>query len=160
LSKNSKEKIKQEKKKKLQMGLGLSFSRFEIFYKIKRKLREVEKNFTVLPFWQNGWIWASISTMIGITIISTLLIGKFYSQLPPEVPIVFIPEEEKWMNLPRLSLFTVPLILIIVGIINIYILQKVYYMNKRLTLMICLILVITYILELVGINEILIISTS
>lgn len=157
ISKDSGKGIRNVKK---QLDLDLPSSRIEILYKFKRVFRQIEKNFTAVPFWRNGLIWSAITTIIGVTIIITVLIGKFYSNLPPEVPLVYNTLEEKWENYPKIFLFAVPIMLILLGILNIRLLQKVYYMNKKLTLMICLLITITYILELIAVNEILVISTS
>lgn len=146
--------------KRPQLGLGLKFSQLELFYKFKRFAAQVEKNFTALPFWRNGIIWISIVTIIGVTIISTLLISKHYLDLPEDIPLIYDTLEAKWKSFPKFFFFSVPLILIIIGICNLQILTKVYYMNKRLTLMICLVLTASYFLVLIAVNEILIISTS
>jgi len=143
-----------------QLGFKLKFSRLEVFYKFKRLASRIEKNFTVLPFWKSGLIWLAITSMIGITIITTLIIGKNYLRLPQSIPLLYSAIERDWRSVPKIFLFSIPLLSIILGIINIQLLQKVYYMNKRLTLTICVILTVTYFLEFLAVNEILIICTS
>ena len=151
---------KSKKSEKRQLGFELKPSRFELFYKFKRLTTQVEKSFTVLPFWRNGLIWMAISTIIGITIITTLIIGKSYLKLPEQVPLIYDTLEEDWQSFPKIYFFGVPLILVLIGILNIQLLQKVYYMNKKLTLMICILITLTYFLGLAAVNEILIICTS
>jgi len=151
---------KEQKKEKPQLGLNLKFSRLEFLYKLKRINRRIEKNFTVLPFWRNGMIWAAIAFIIGITTIITLTIARKYSALPPEVPLIYDTVSEKWQSFPKMFFFAVPIALIVIGIIIIQLLQKVYYMNKRLTLMICLIICMIYLLSLLAVNEIILFSTT
>lgn len=153
-------KKKKDKKEKRQLGLNLKFSRLELFYKLKRASTRIEKNFVALPFWRNGLIWSTITAIVGITIITTVLIGKNYLDLPQQVPLIYDLLESKWKSYPKIFFFFVPLMLISFGIINIQFLQKVYYMNKNLALMICLVLTISYFLGLIAVNEILIICTS
>lgn len=149
-----------KKDEKKQLDLELKFSRFEIFYRIRRFSRQIEKQFTALPFWRNGLIWLAIGSIVGVTIITTLIIGKHYLNLPQEVPIIYNTLEGNWKSYPKIFLFFVPLVFVLVGILNIQILQRAYYMNKKLTLMICFLISVTYFLGLIAVNEIIIICTS
>lgn len=151
---------KDSTKEKPQLGLNLRFSRLEFLFKVKRMNRRIEKNFTVLPFWRNGLIWTAIASIIGITTIITLTIAKKYGDLPPEVPLIYDTVLEKWQSYPKMFFFSIPIILIVIGIIIIQLLQRVYYMNKKLTIMICIIISVVYMLSLLAVNEIILFSTS
>jgi len=151
---------KKQEKERNQMGFKLKFSRLEFLYKFKRTSRQIEKQFTALPFWRNGLIWLAIASIIGVTITSTLMIGKHYLDLPHRIPLIYDTLEGKWKNFPKIYFFFAPLIFVLIGIINIQILQKIYYMNKKLTLMICILITVTYSLGLIAVNEILILCTS
>jgi len=150
--------MEDKKKKERQLDLELSYTRFEIIYKILRFGRYIEKMFTVLPFWRNGFIWLAITSSLGISIISTLLISKYFSDLPEEVPLLYNTTEETWKRFPKIYLYGIPLVFLFFGIISIQLLQRVYYMNKKMTLMICSLIPITYFLGLIALNEILTIS--
>ena len=143
-----------------QLDLKLGYSKAEILYKLKRLASNVEKNFTALPFWRNGLIWAKIISVFSVSVISLLLIGKSYSKLPPQIPLVYNTQEEEWKLIPKIFVFTVPFGFLMLGVANIQLLRRVYYMNKKLTLMICFTITITYLLGLLAVNEILLISTS
>jgi hypothetical protein len=155
-SESSKTRIAKEQEEE-QLDLKISSKR-ELLYRFKRWVRKVERDFTVLPFWRNGYIWILIISILSVSIINTLLIAKKYSLLPPEVPILYITEVQKWQSFPRIFLFMVPLALFLIGVVNIRLLQRAYYMNKRLTQMICLLLAVAYILELIGVNELILLS--
>ncbi len=156
-----KDKKKEDKTAKVkQLDMELSHSKIELFYKLKRIAKNVEKQFTAIPIWRNILMWIAVSSTIGISIIITLMVNKSYSKLPPEIPIIYDTFNERWNNYPRVFLFAVPLTLLIIGLLNIRMLQKVYYMNKKLTLMICALITISYIFEFLAISEVLNISTT
>ena len=161
-SENSKEKTKAKDKgipKEQQINMGLRYSRLEFLYKLKRMARRVEKDYTVLPFWQNALIWAAIISVFCVSIIAFILIRKNYSSLPPEIPLIFDLQEENWKSYPKVYIFSVPVVLILTGFINIQVLKKVYYMNKNMTLMICFLIVLTSLLSLAALNEIILLTT-
>ncbi|MBN2016109.1 hypothetical protein JW766_04730 [Candidatus Dojkabacteria bacterium] len=143
-----------------QLGLGISRSKFALFPRFKLLTRQIEKNFIVLPFWRNGYIWAAIISIIATNIAVIIFISRFYPKLPPEVPLIYDTVNERWDSFPRAFLYLIPIVLVIFGFLNIRLLQKVYYMNKRLTLMISLLIAVIFFLELIAVNELLIISTS
>lgn len=153
-----KERIQKDEKK--QYDLNLKFSRFEVFYALIRRAKSIEKRFTVLPFWRGGLIWTAIISIFAITFITIILVLNNYDNLPPNIPLIYDTIEERWESYPKLYILSIPSLLAVLGIINIKFLQKVYYMNKRLTLMVCLLLTIIYFLGLIGINEIISLSTS
>jgi len=161
-----KRKLKGDKKKnqiskeKKQLDLDLPSSKIEFFFKLKRKFKRVEENFTAIPFWRNGLIWATITTVISVSIITTILIGKYYDKLPPDVPIIYDTYNERWDSYPKIFIFSIPVLLIVLGFLNVRLLQRVYFMNKKLTLMICIIMTGLYIFELIAVNEILLICIS
>jgi len=159
LIRKSKSSEKQREKAR-QLDMELSHSRIEILYKLKRLATSVEKQFTAVPIWRNVLMWIAVSSTIGISIIITLLVNRHYNQLPPEVPILYDSYNESWDSYPRVFLFTVPLVLLVFGLLSIRMLQKVYYMNKKLTLMICALITISYIFEYIAVSEILNISTT
>lgn len=158
-SSNNSEKRTSRDEEPNQLGMGLKYSRFEFLFKLKRLARQVEKNYTVLPFWQNGYIWAAISSIFGVTAIVMILIISRFADLPPEIPLVYDIQEENWQSYPKIFMFLIPASLLILGILNIQILRKTYYMNKRLTLMICLIITISSFLTLVASREIILLAT-
>lgn len=159
ISSKSSEKRTNEQEKPNQLGMGLKYSKFEFLFKLKRLARQVERNYTVLPFWQNGYIWAAISSIFGVTAIILVLIISRFSELPPEVPLLYDIQEENWESYPRIFMLLIPAALLVLGMINIQILRKTYYMNKRLTLMICLIITISSLLTLVASREIILLAT-
>lgn len=158
IRKNKKKRDRTEKVKQLDMKL--SHSKIELFYKLKRIAKGVEKQFTAIPIWRNILMWIAVSSTIGISIIITLMVNRCYSELPPEIPIVYDTFNDRWDNYPRVFLFAVPLVLLIIGLLNIRMLQKVYYMNKKLTLMICALVTISFVFEFIAISEVLNISTT
>lgn len=161
LIRKSKKKNKDNKKEKAkQLDMKLSHSKIELFYKLKRIARDIEKQFTAIPIWRNILMWIAVSSTIGISIIITLMVNKSYNQLPPEIPIIYDSFNERWDNYPRVFLFAVPLTLLTIGLLNIRMLQKVYYMNKKLTQMMCILITISFIFEFIAISEILDISTT
>ncbi|MDD3647792.1 MAG: hypothetical protein PHS44_04830 [Candidatus Dojkabacteria bacterium] len=141
-----------------QLGINLRYSKFEFIYKLKRLARKVEKNYTVLPFWQNGLIWTAIFSVFGVSSIIIMMLIKRYHQLPNEVPLIYDIENESWRSFQKILLYTIPGGLLILGILNIQVLRKTYYMNKRLTLMICLLLTVLSFLTLVATTEIMMLS--
>jgi hypothetical protein len=153
--------IKRENnKEKRQLGLELQYSRFELFYKIKRFARKLEKQFTVLPFWRHGTIWVVIMTIVGISGIWILLLQKYYSDLPPEITLIYDVTTNKWRSFPRIYSFVIPVILLVVGFLAINTLWRTYYMNKRLTMMIGFVIILSYILFFIALNQILILNLS
>ncbi len=141
-----------------QIDLGIKHSKLEFFYKLKRLASNIEKKYTVLPFWQNGFIWLSIISTIGFPTLIFIQIAKSYSKLPPDIPFIYNTQLDKWKSVPRITTFLLPITLFILGLVNIRYLQKVYYMNKRMTLMICFMSSILYMLEYLAINEIIVLS--
>ncbi|MBU0976518.1 MAG: hypothetical protein ABIE03_00790 [Patescibacteria group bacterium] len=156
-SRNSEKEVNKSPEER-QLGIGLRYSRFEILFKLKRLARKVEKNYTVLPFWQNGFIWAAISSVFGVSAIILMVIIRKLEMLPPEIPLLYDIEEESWQSYPKALLFVIPAGLLFLGIVNIQILRKTYYMNKRLTLMICLLVTVLSMLTLVATREILMLA--
>lgn len=150
----------EEGRKFEQLDMDLKSSRFELYYKLKRMVSRIEKNYTLLPFWRNALIWAAIMSVISVSIISTVMIFKSYSGLPTRVPLIYNAVDEGWESYPKIYLYVIPLLLFAVGIVNIRILQKVYYMNKKLTLMICMLITVLYLIELVALNHILLLVST
>lgn len=154
--KNSEEETTKEKA--TQLDLGMHSGRFEIFYKVKRCITNIEKRFLALPQWRNGFIWTAIVTMVASTILNGLALAMHYTQLPDEIPLVFSYHNNAWELYPKEYILAVPVVMTVIALITIRIVQNTYYMNKKLTQMICIIFTVSYILEFIGINEIIILS--
>ena len=148
-----------KEKEEKQFDLELKYSRLEPFYKIKRFSKNIEKTFTVIPFWRNGVIWAAITSIAASCVLLMVMNTKYYHRLPPQIPLIFDIQSGQWQSVPKIFIWTVPFIVGALGIANLHILRKVYYMNKSMTLMICILLVISCFLSVISINEIFIIST-
>lgn len=140
--------------------MNLRFSRLELLYKLRRFSRKVEQTFLVVPFWRNGFIWAGIMSILCITVIITVLVGKYYELLPPDIPLLYDTASDVWLSYPKMFTFAIPIALVTTGIIIIQVLQKVYYMNKKMTLMICIIISGIYFLALIAVNEIIVLQIS
>ncbi len=153
-------KTKNSKNGEKQIDFELPSSRKEVFYKLKRKISSVEKKFTAIPFWQNWVIWINIASVIGISLITFLLILRHFSDLTPKVPMIFDTYNEKYHIISKAYLFLIPVVLVIGGFINVKLLQRTYYMNKRLVLMMGIISTLAYVLSLIAVNQILILSLS
>ena len=143
-----------KKEKDNQLDMSLKYSKLEFFYKFLRKTRNIEKNFLALPFWKNAALWAMILSASSTTILSVLLIRKNYNYIPPEIPMIYNSREGIWLNMPKLFIWAFPSGIAILGFINVQLLKKVYYMHKRLTLTICFMLAIIYIMGIIGLNQI------
>jgi len=154
----NRKKSKKKNKKEQQLDMELSHSKFELFYKLRRFAKNVEKQFTAIPIWRNALMWIAVSSTIGISIIVTLMVNRHYNDLPPDIPIIYDTFNERWISYSKVFLFAVPLSILVVGLLNIHILKKVYYMNKKLTLMICGLMTIAFIFEFIAINEVIDIS--
>ena len=146
-------KLRDKSTKQKQIDLGLKHSKFEFIYKFKRIVRDVEKDFTALPLWRGELVWIAIVFMIFTSIVTTILIKNSYDKLPPYVPILYNISEESWYTFPKVYLFMIPFIILILGILNINYFKKVYYMNKKLSGMICIILIIVYVFEVIAVKE-------
>ena len=101
-----------------------------------------------------------ILSALFISIITLAMIFKHYSELPPEIPLLYNSSEEKWDLLPKMYIFSIPAAYFVLGFINIQVLRQAYYMNKKMTLMICFSMTILYLLGLLAANEIITLSIS
>ncbi len=141
-----------------QLDLELKYSRLEALYKFKRFSKEIEKTFTVLPFWSNGIIWAAIISIATTCVLIMLMNMSYYHKLPPQIPFIYNIPKAEWQAVPKIFIWAVPFILGLLGAINLHFLRKAYYMNKNMALTICIFLVIASFLIVFSVNEIFIIS--
>ena len=147
-------------KGKKQLGLGLHFPKFGSLNKFKQITWDIEKKFTVLPFWRNGILWTYIISYFGFSILSGLQILKLNSKISPKVPLLYDVQKESWMIFPKEFIWLFPVLILAAGFVNTSILKRSYYMNKNMTIMICILLTIGNFLAWISLNEILMLSTK
>lgn len=147
-----------DKKEDKQFDLELKYSKLEPLYKFKRFSQGIEKKFTVLPFWRNGIIWLTICTISATFILLMAINIKYYYKLPPQIPLLYDIQNERWTSYSKIFVWTIPFLVGFLGLLNLQFLRKVYYMNKDMTLAICLFLAAACVLVVLSVNELYIVS--
>ncbi|MEI6887574.1 MAG: hypothetical protein WCK31_05055 [bacterium] len=137
-----------------QLAMAIPSSRFERFYRFKRKVESVEESIKFVPINRTVSFWIILIFSIFTALFIAFSVIRYYGELPNLVPLLFSQIDSSWIILPKQYL----LIYIVVPLVNIVILitfiRSAYLVQRRLTTAIMIIMNISNILILIAILQI------
>lgn len=138
-----------------QLNMALKTGRGERWLKFKKRLEGIEKTFELTPFWRYGLNIFALVTLFFLGGVMIITFVNYFDQLPSEVPLMYNQKDEIWMLYPKFSLVIIAL-LFLLGEIGLFILTYyIYFFDKRLSIIMNLISIVTVYLFLLGIAQIL-----
>lgn len=141
-----------------QLAMAIPSSRFERFYRFKRKVENVEESIKFVSINRTVSFWIILIFSLFTIGFIVYEITKYYGQLPTQVPLLFSQIDSSWIILPKQYL----LAYLIVPLINILILytfiHRAYLVQRRLTGAIMIIMNISNVLILIAILQVISLS--
>ncbi|MEI6462971.1 MAG: hypothetical protein WCO33_04900 [bacterium] len=141
-----------------QLAMAIPSSRFERFYRFKRKVENAEESIKFVPINRTVSFWIILIFSIFTAVFIAFDVIRYYGSLPEQIPLLFSQIDSSWIILSKQYL----LAYIIVPITNIVILltfiRSAYLVQRRLTTAIMIIMNISNILILVAILQIISLS--
>jgi hypothetical protein len=138
-----------------QLNMSLKEGRNERWLKFKKRLERIEKRFELTPFWKYG---LNIFALVTIFFLAgALLFGyiNYYAKLPAEIPLIYDQTSEIWILYPKVYLLMLSGIFLLAEIGIFILTYYIYFFDKRLSIVINLIAIVTTYLFLLGIAQIL-----
>jgi hypothetical protein len=158
LEKHEKPELKVIKANRSQLRLNLTKSRWDrwrqqaadIIARARRREAEVE----LTPYWR------SMATPLSIVTGAFMVVGLFtlgalkFNQVGPTVPFLYDSNEARWEEAEKLILLAVPIFLLLIEGGILWMVYRIFLMDKRLSLMISWALTVINILVIIAAVEI------
>lgn len=143
-----------------QLGMDIEKPKFEKLYSFKRRVEMEEEAFISTPLKNTATFW--ITFFISLFSFASIFFQVFtkWNVLPENIPLLFSQIDSKWIILPKMLILGYGAIPVFIFILLLTLFRKLYDLEKPLTITLLILLNIVNIFTLIGITEILSLTTQ
>jgi len=143
-----------------QIGMDIEKPKFEKLYSFKRRVEIQEEAFTSTPLKNTATFWFTFFISLFSFISIFFQVFSKWNVLPENIPLLFSQIDSKWIILPKMLVIGYGVIPLFIFILLLTLFRKLYELEKPLTITLMILLNIINIFTLIGITQILSLTTQ
>lgn len=137
-----------------QLDLEIQVKNLNLFGRMKRTIKDNEIMFEAVPYWKNGINIFALITIIAVNIIIMALLIFNYNSLPDQISVFYTEKSLSVNTFHKNYILFVPIFVTITEFFIYYLTYRIFSFDRRLALVINVLLAMVTILYFVSIGQI------